>query len=86
MARRVPTVGARANGNRSIFREKEGGDRYQGVVTRAGAQKFEEARRRLAKIAKRQPRAVSDADTIEYLARGHSDTIAYIVGSEAADK
>lgn len=67
-------------GRDSIFREKDGGDRYQGIVTKAGAQAFERARARLAKLADRKVDHVSDADVIEYLARGEANTRDYLEG------
>lgn len=67
-------------GRDSIFREKIGGDRYQGIVTKVGAAAFERARARLAKLAERDVAGISDADTIEYLARGEENTIAYLKG------
>lgn len=66
--------------NRSIFRGKRGGDRLQGVITPIGSKRFEEARRKLAKLAAREPEEVSDADTIEFLARGEANTRDYLAG------
>ena len=71
-----------ATGRDSIFRDKAGGDRYQGIVTKTGAQRFEAARSRLAKLANRDPERVSDADTIEYLARGDAETVVYLSARE----
>ena len=65
-------------GHRSIFRDKKGGDRLHGIVTKVGSAKFELHRARLALLASRTPDEVSDADTIEYLARGEADTRAYL--------
>lgn len=62
----------------SIFRNKKGGARYQGVLTKPGSMKFEEARKRLAKLAARRVRKVSDADVMEFLARGESETVIYL--------
>jgi hypothetical protein len=69
---------ARAQGNVSIFKDKAGGDRVQGNITPVGSRRFEQARARLGKLAGREKEQVSDADVIEYLARGERDTIAYI--------
>jgi hypothetical protein len=63
-----------ATGRESLFRGKTGGDRVQGVLTPIGSGRFESARVRLARIAGREPERVSDADVIEYLARGEEDT------------
>jgi hypothetical protein len=62
-------------GRTSIFRDKAGGDRVQGNITAAGSVRFEQARRRLAKLAGCEYEDVSDADTIEFLARGEGETI-----------
>lgn len=64
----------------SIFREKSTGDRLQGTVTKRGSERFEAARRALARLAKRKVTRVSDADTMEYLARGEAETRAYLAG------
>jgi len=65
-------------GRPCIFRDKAGGTKKQGVITPAGTIRFEAARRRLAKLAGREVEQISDADTIEYLARGETETKAYI--------
>lgn len=62
-------------GRASIFRGKQGGARLQGVITKAGSNRFEQARKRLARLAGRDVEEVSDADTIEYLARGEAETL-----------
>lgn len=72
-----------ATGRDSIFRHKEGGDRVQGVITKIGSEKFEAARGKLGKLAKRDRQHVSDADTIEYLARGEADTRKYLAQKDA---
>lgn len=64
-------------GRPCVFRDKDGGDRVQGFITKTGAEKFERARRQLAELAI-WVRAPSDADVIEYLARGEENTRAYI--------
>jgi hypothetical protein len=69
-------------GRHSIFRGKDGGDRLQGVITRDGSKAFERERRRLARLYRditgQAPTVVSDADVIEYLARGEADTRGYL--------
>lgn len=65
-------------GRPSIFRNKTGGSRVQGVITARGSVRFEQARRRLAKLASREIEHISDADVIEYLARGDSETVVQI--------
>lgn len=65
-------------GRPSIFKGKENGDRVQGYISQAGSKKFEDARRRLAVLAQWSVKAVSDADTIEYLARGDDETRKYL--------
>ena len=67
-------------GRASVFRDKRGGDRVQGNLTREGKAAFLEARRRLAKLSKRKLSAVSDADVIEYLARGEEETTRILEG------
>jgi hypothetical protein len=67
-----------AGGRPSIFRNKGGGARYQGVLTRHGSDAFERRRRELAAIAARPIRGVTDADVIEFLARGRENTVAYL--------
>lgn len=69
-------------GRASLFRDKKGGDRVQGVITPLGSSRFEAARKRLGDLAGRDPEHVSDADVIEYLARGESATIAYFQALE----
>jgi hypothetical protein len=59
---------------RAIFPDKAGGDRVQGIITPVGSTRFEHARRRLGKLAEREVERVSDADVIEYLARGETET------------
>jgi hypothetical protein len=65
-------------GRASIFRNKEGGARVQGTLTPAGSIRFERARKTLARLAAREVEQVSDADVVEFLARGEADTIAYL--------
>jgi hypothetical protein len=61
-------------GRPTIFGSKNGGRRASGLISRIGALRFEEARQRLAKLAGWEDRAVSDGETIDYLARGEKAT------------
>lgn len=61
-----------------IFGSKVGGSRYQGIMTRRGAIRFEERRRELAIVADVPLTLVSDADVFEFLARGLEETIEYL--------
>lgn len=63
-------------GRLSIFAKD--GPKVQGIISVPGGHKFERARKRLAELAGWQDRTVSDADTIEFLARGEADTVAYL--------
>ena len=65
-------------GRRAIFRGKENGVRVQAIITKNGGRWFEEARKRLAKLVGAQAADVSDADTVEYLARGDENTRLYL--------
>lgn len=71
-------------GRLSIFTGKVNDSRHrvQAWLTEIGRQQFEAARARLSKLALahlgRAPKAVSDADTIEYLSRGEEQTIKYL--------
>lgn len=65
-------------GRPTIFRDKEDGDRVQGIISKRGSTCFENARHELARLAKLEARQVSDADTIEYLARGEQETRRYL--------
>lgn len=71
-------------GRASIFRGKANGVRYQGIVTSLGARKLEEHRARLRALYRsvkgHDPSVVSDADVIEFLARGDEDTRKYLGG------
>jgi hypothetical protein len=77
---KVKRTPAKRGGWPSIFRDKDGGDRVQGVITPIGARSFEVARARLAKLASREVEQISDADVIEYLARGEAATMKYLEG------
>lgn len=63
---------------RAIFKQKLGGARYQGVVTAIGSVRFEQARKRLAKLADREVEQTSDGDTMEAMSRGWEETAKYI--------
>ncbi len=62
-------------GRMSIFRNKAGGARVQGLLTKDGVRAFNTHRTRLAKMAGRDVAHVSDADVIEYLSRGRDATL-----------
>lgn len=72
-------MGATKKGRASIFRGKKNGKRVQGIVTFAGGREFERRRKELAELAERDVGDVSDADTIEFLARGTAATLAYLL-------
>jgi len=75
----MPTTRRTSNmGRPSLFRDKQGGTRIQGILTKAGARKFEEHRARLAVIASRPRKLISHADVIEYLAIGEQATRDYL--------
>jgi cobalamin biosynthesis protein CobD/CbiB len=61
-------------GRESLFRGKAGGDRVQGVITPIGSRRFEAARARLGRMVGRDAERVSDADVIEFLARGEEES------------
>ena len=71
-----------ATGRASIFRGKDDGVRVQGILTKTGGACFEGARARLRATYQRAvgeaPRSVSDADVIEFLARGETNTEHYL--------
>jgi hypothetical protein len=68
-------------GRRSIFGTKVDGARVQGVLTKPGSKKFEDARRRLGHLAGYEPEQVSDGDTIEFLAIGERATLAHLANA-----
>lgn len=55
-------------GRASLYRNKKGGVRVQGVLTREGGRLFDTLRKRIARRFRRE--VVSDADVIEALVRG----------------
>jgi hypothetical protein len=71
-------------GRRSIFRPKvnDKEHRLQGILTEIGRDAFEAGRDRLSQIYRaimgREAVAVSDADTIEFLALGELATVKYL--------
>lgn len=69
-------------GRHSIFRGKEGGYRVQAIITKQGGQRFEKARKALASLYSEvmgtRPATVSDADVVEYMARGVDGTREYL--------
>lgn len=69
-------------------KKSERGDRLQGEITREGSRAFEIARVRLAKLVlevmRYSPAVVSDADTIEFLARGEAATRRYLIAKRDA--
>jgi hypothetical protein len=69
-------------GRVSIFRDKADGVRVQGVLTKKGGKAFERRRAELAKLHYHmmgvRPTVISDADVIEFLARGEWETRGYL--------
>jgi hypothetical protein len=63
-------------GRLSIF--PKDGPKVQGFLSTEGARLFERARHELTILAGWQGRTVSDADTIEFLARGQQNTLTYL--------
>lgn len=59
----------------AVFKGKDRAARIQGILTDDGMRHFKQASARLAKMVGHD---VSHGDTIEYLARGHEATLAYI--------
>lgn len=62
----------------AIFRNKK--VRVQGMITKNGSIAFEQRRQQLAKLAGWDAKKVSDADVIDYLARGEISTKLYLKG------
>lgn len=71
-------------GRASLFRGKAGGERINGTITKRGAVCAKQHRTVLAQIAGIKPDEVSDADLVEYLARGEAETRAYLGKSTRA--
>ncbi len=65
-----------------IFIDKDPATRVQGILTKVGGKEFEKARQALkalyTMVFGHPPTVVSDADTIEYLARGRDQTRTYL--------
>lgn len=74
-ARLLSTMAKSIDWKPAVFKGKDRDARIQGILTADGMKHF---RRASAKLAKLVGHDVSHADTIEYLARGHEATIAYI--------
>ena len=62
----------------AIFTGKDRTRTRPAAMTKDGYAAFDLAKTRLAALAGRPSDSVSDADTIEYLARGETNTIAYL--------
>lgn len=71
-------------GRPTIFTPKDGEPVRAQALTITGSKRFEAARRRLAKLAGWEPEQVSDADTVEFMARGETDTLKYLEAKRAA--
>jgi hypothetical protein len=67
-------------GRKSAFRGKKNGMRVNGTITEEGGRAFGRARLRLAVLMQGDPNSISDADVIEFLARGEKDTKSYLRG------
>lgn len=65
-------------GRLSIFGSKADGVQVHGVISKVGSQRFERERKKLAAIyldvIGKKPAVISDADTVEFLARGVAET------------
>lgn len=80
MRKTATKVDAPTTGRDSLFRDKR--HRVQGFLTDDGHTAFEAARSGLADLAMKitgtRPAAVSDADVLEYCARGYASAAAYL--------
>jgi hypothetical protein len=67
-------------GSRSVFtgKTKDSKFRVQGLLTPDGMDAFERSRARLSRLVDRDVKLISDADVIEYLARGEMATLRYL--------
>src|SRR5262245_16680351 len=78
-------------GRWSIFRDKikDTDHRVQGILSRVGRKSFESQREALKRlyraVLQREPVTVSDADTIEFLARGELETRRYLRDLRASE-
>lgn len=76
---------AKAIGGRpTIFTDKHGDSVRVEALTITGSKRFEFHRRRLAKLAGWDTEKVSDADTVEFMARGEVGTMKYLEAKRAA--
>jgi len=77
-------------GRHSIFEGKVDGRRVQAIITQTGGRDFEKRRTILAgiyeKIMKAPLASVSDADVVEFLARGEKETVKYLKAKKAGQK
>lgn len=64
-------------GRPTIFGIRDGAT-VNGRLTKYGTAKLEAGRLELAKLAGWEPEKVSDADVVEFFARGQFDTIAFL--------
>lgn len=64
-------------GRASIFRDKTG-QRVNGVLTARGSVRFELHRKMLGKLVGKDAETISDADVVEYMARGEQETRKYL--------
>lgn len=71
-------MAAPVTGRPAIFRPKDRARQRSVGMTKTGWACFHAARRRLAQMVGVTTKAVSVADTFEYLARGDEDTRAYL--------
>jgi len=69
-----------AMGRPSVFRDKQGGARVQGMLTKQGIVAFNLRRKELAKLMSREAKQITEADVIEWLARGDANTRDYLAG------
>lgn len=76
-------MATKPGGRPTIFTPKTGAPVRAQALTIAGSKRFEAHRRRLAKLAGWEVEAVSDADTVEFMARGEQDTIDYLKAKRA---
>ena len=79
MTRRRSRTTKRLMGRRSIFPVKDGA-LYHGILTRIGTKACEQARAKLADLSGWDADNISDADLIEFMARGDLETVKYLAG------
>ena len=77
-------------GRHAIFRGKDDGVRVQAIITKEGGEAFDAAREQLKNLVHEitdvRPEKVSDADTVEYLARGGSKSRKYLLEERKAGR